>query len=823
MDSARASIKAFLAYTGITVALAHSLLPRLGTAIPSGPGDPLLNIWILWWNSRNVPLTTEWWNAPAFFPIRDVLAFSEHLVGLTPLTSPVIWFSGNPLLAYNVAFLLTFVLSAMGARALALTVTRREDAAFVAGLAYGFAPYRMAQLAHIQVLASFWMPLALGALHRYVDDRRPRWLALFAVATAFQGLTNGYYLLFFPVLVALWVLWFGPEGRRLATAGAIVASLAAVALAVLPFLLRYQAVDERFGLGRQLDEILAFSARVGDLLRTDAGLAVWGRWLEASGPEAQLFPGLTCVALVSWAVAWSMGSWAKGSRSWGDVRGVLPAPVRLALAIVASAASLVALARLTLGAGRLDLLGLSVSTGKLSKPLTLALYAWLIVALTGPFVRRLARSRSPLAFYSLATLAMWAFAFGPSGRIGDVEVLYWPPYRWLMILPGFSGLRVPARFGMLAVLCLSAATAVALARVQQRLPHWARILLVVAASGGILAEGWRSVPLLDPPVPSVLRASDAPGAVIELPFGAPLREGQAMYRGMSHLHPVVNGYSGREPAHWIVLKVALPSREPGLLHELAARGVRHVVVFHDEDVGHQWRNYVRSYPGTRRVRTDLGQTLFSLPPPDTPPEGACGGEPLPVSQIVSSESPEEAAKALDGDPDTRWQSSGPQEGGEELDVDLGAPGVVSGVELALGPYYGDFPRELAVDASLDGSEWVALWHGRTSALAFKASVDSPRRVPLRVCFPPVRTRRLRLRQLGSTPQFPWTVAELVVFGVGGSPAAGGHGRLPGRAAVPGAGRLARFNDSLCRPAGTSPASRGRSGRFPASRPRPPSR
>jgi hypothetical protein len=519
-------------------------------------------------------------------------------------------------------------------------------------------------------------------------------------------------------------------------------------------------VEQRFGLERQLDEILSFSARVDDLVRTDAALALWGRWLETSGPEAQLFPGLTCIVLVGLAIARSR----HGLRSVEDVRGLLPDRVRLALAIVAVAASLVALARLTFGPWRLDFFGLSASTGKVSKPLTLALYGWLLVALTGRVARRLVRSRSSLAFYTLATLAMWAFALGPSGRIGEVEVLYWPPYRWLTMLPGFSGLRVPARFGMLAVLCLSTATALALARLRQRIPRKAGILVVAAACGGLLAEGWRDVPLLAAPGRSVLQAGDAPGAVIELPFGDAMRDGEAMYRGMTHLHPVVNGYSGREPAPQIVLALALPSTDPGLLRELAVRGVRHVVVFHDVDVRHRWRNYLRSYPGTTRVRTALGQTLFSLPPPEVAPEDGCEGEPLPVRQLVASESPEVAGKALDGDPDTGWRSPGDQEGREELDVDLGEPRVVSGVELAVGPYYMDFPRELSVEGSLAGLEWSSLWRGPTNTQAFRASLDSPRRVPLRVCFPPARARHLRLRQLGRAPQHPWTVGELVVLG-----------------------------------------------------------
>ena len=110
-----------------------------------------------------------------------------------------------------VAFLLTFALSGLTTYWLGVELTGRRYAGWVAGVAFAFAPYRMDQLAHIRVLASFWMPVVMLGLHRYYRDGHTWWLVLFAGATVTQGLKNGYYLLFFPVLVALWVLWCTPN------------------------------------------------------------------------------------------------------------------------------------------------------------------------------------------------------------------------------------------------------------------------------------------------------------------------------------------------------------------------------------------------------------------------------------------------------------------------------------------------------------------------------------------------------------------------------------------------------------------------------------
>src|SRR5262249_16134451 len=56
--------------------------------------------------------------------------------------------------------------------------------------------------------------------------------------------------------------------------------------------------------------------------------------------------------------------------------------------------------------------------------------------------------RRALLFYSIAAVVMWACAFGPGQESND-PTAWLRPYRWLTLLPGYDGLRVPARFAML--------------------------------------------------------------------------------------------------------------------------------------------------------------------------------------------------------------------------------------------------------------------------------------------------------------------------------------------------------------------------------------
>ena len=97
------------------------------------------------------------------------------------------------------------MLSGLGTYLFVRDVTGNPTAAFVAGLIYAFAPYRVPQFAHLQVISSQWMPFALYGLRRYFETSRYLPLAGAAAALIAQNLSNGYFLFFFSPFVAAYV------------------------------------------------------------------------------------------------------------------------------------------------------------------------------------------------------------------------------------------------------------------------------------------------------------------------------------------------------------------------------------------------------------------------------------------------------------------------------------------------------------------------------------------------------------------------------------------------------------------------------------------
>jgi hypothetical protein len=748
----------FLIYCAITVALTYPLIHQLGSVLPNDAGDPALNTWILWWNTQTVPFSAAWWNAPAFFPAQGVLSFSEHLLGLTLISTPLYWLGVGPQAAYNIVFLLTFPLSALGAYLLGYELTKRHDAAFIAGLLFGFAPYRIAHMPQLQLLASFPMPFALLGLHRYLREPRPKWLALFAAGWFLQGLCNGYYLLFFSVFVGMWILWFANPWSRPRQFLAICLAWIIAAIPILPLLLRYRAIHASFGFTRDFFTIREFGADVAAVLYATSHLALWG-WLQVfKRAEGELFPGLTIALLVLAGVLFVREPSQTRVKEWTLARRIL---MGLTILVAAVAASALLIGPWSLAPFGVQLVSVSTSV----KPLTVALVLALAVAVTSPALRRSYSSHSALGFYAVAGFVLWLFSLGPVPTFRGEELLYRGPYALLMHLPGFSALRVPARFWMTVTLCLAVIGAIVFARLTEKL---GRIRLVAAAivALGVLSDTWMAaMPLADTPKSLAVLDCDGigTGPIAELPLGDTYADVAAMYRQMSHHRPVLNGYSGYFPPHYLPLGIGLSLRDPDILTHLGDFGVTDIVVDRASDARAAWEKYLLLSPGIRHVCTAGEHSLYRVEVPPTQPAALASQPLLRPARIIPNVNDKLAPLMDDGDLATRWES-GTQEEGMRVDVDLGSVRTVEGIDLFLGRFVQDFPRLLAIEASEDGRMWRELWRGTSAGRAVVSALSTRGTVPMRYRFEPARASILRLRLLGNDEIYYWSIAEIKIIG-----------------------------------------------------------
>jgi hypothetical protein len=745
-----------LTYIAITAILGRDVLARLGSTIVNDEGDPLFVAAILQWNATTLPYTQAWWQFPIAHPTPDALAFSEHMLGVSVLATPIYWLTRDAVVTYNLVTLATFPLCALAMYALVFRLTRSAPGAFLAGLAFAFAPYRVSQLPHLQMLASFWAPLALLGLHAFVETGKRRWLALYAAAWLLQGAANGYALVFFSVLVGLWVLWFVVAAREWRALAMIAVATVVAALPLAPILAKYLAVHELHGFARDLAEIRSFSADLGAVFCAPGQLALWSWIRTACRPEGELFPGAALVVICALAFVRVVTAPAEAPTPLSRLL-TLASRVLLVVGVVYTAIAI------SVGIGgrwRFDLGPLRLSASSIAKPVMVATASLVLAFALSPAVRGAARRSSVIGFYLVAGIACWALALGPTlnfmGEPRGIDA----PFSLLLHVPGFDGLRVPARFWLMTVLCLSVVVGLSAATLLEGRSRAVRAVGVAIAACALVADGWipRIVAAAVPPQvpdPASLRGA----MVLELPMGS-LRDIAAEYRAVQGGWRTVNVYTGYFPNYYIAMLDAARSEHVDVVVPFRALAPLHVVVSEEAP---RLKSLIEQQPGVMVTARSAQATQYLLPRRNDVPNVERGGARVPVQSATASCSHAIAHYAIDGNDDTRWDC-GPQRPNEEITFDLGRASSVATVVHRLGIYTGNFPRHLVIETSLDDSSWTPAWDGSVRGLLIAQALERPgATIEFAIPIAPRSARYVRLRQTSSDPAFPWSIGEIELW------------------------------------------------------------
>jgi len=133
----------YLSFLGLAAVYTWPLVTNLGGLLPPN-GDPRLFSWVLLTIFGN--LTTRpalLFHGNAFYPFGNTLSFAEPLLVPALVAGPLHAWTGNPVLAYNVTLLLFWALSGWAMYWVAWRVTGSRPAAFLAGMIFTLAPYRI--------------------------------------------------------------------------------------------------------------------------------------------------------------------------------------------------------------------------------------------------------------------------------------------------------------------------------------------------------------------------------------------------------------------------------------------------------------------------------------------------------------------------------------------------------------------------------------------------------------------------------------------------------------------------------------------------------
>ena len=713
---------AFALFAAVAIAwLAPASLSPRDTVQDSG--DPLHIAWILAWDAHQLARNPmRLYESNSFFPYARSLGFSEHLLPEAILVAPVNWLTGNAVLAANLSAWLGLTLSAFAMWLLVREWTGSPPAAVLAALLYAFNTFTRSEAPRLHLLHMQWWPLALLMLTRYARDRRPAHAWAFAGFLLLQGLSCTYYLVFSVALAPLWVagvFWWQRRApsrtERLTLAVASVAA-AALALGVLwPLIANIRAMGFEKTWSAGVDLLAYLWPQPRHLL--------WG-FLARSSPSA-----------------------------------VADTPHFLGLAGVVAMAygALVGLAR---------------------------------------------HNSRPLAAIAAGTLLIGlAFSFGPDLLVGG-KAVFPAPYGFLYShIPLLRGMASPERFAVLVrfggALLIGFAAAAALRQPvtkARRVCATLAALLLVGEHWTAAAAPWKApVGALVPPVYGWL-ATEGKGPLIELPvYHERVKRLRAAYMYFSTLHwrPIPLGRTSFYPPDHDYLAWSLrdfPDRDSVEILRRLGIGtiVVHPALWREPKRGEHLRR-LDADPRLQLVRT------FGAADPSLAPELGLGEERVyrvvleaPAAPATLPCTPENELPragwqlahsgrklprlAIDGDQRTAWFTHEPMRPGDYFEVRLAAPAAVAAIAMDASYPYDEFPRNLAVETTLDGTTWQPWPMSRSLDESWQyiaALIEHPRAAqfvsrPRTVAV--VRGVRLSIARSGWDDAWPqWRIAELRLY------------------------------------------------------------
>jgi hypothetical protein len=403
-----------------------------------------------------------------------------------------------------------------------------------------------------------------------------------------------------------------------------------------------------------------------------------------------------------------------------------------------------------------------LSVGVPHKPLSVGLLFLVIAGAMHPSVRTAWRRRSAMAFYAIAAAVMWLLSLGPAPTFLDKPIIYKAPYAWLMLLPGVEGIRVPARFWMLAALCLAIAASLAIRQIIARWPRYARAIPIVACVG-VMVDAW-PVPISMPKRPEDRPSHTRAVARLDLP-PVPPHDSIALFRATQHRRPLFNGYSGYFAPHYSSMQYLIKQHNPAVLTRLASFGPVEVVIDHDWDPGGGLRSFLSSAPQASLIYRDDRYSAFRVErAPYAVALPKLRGQPLPVASIAAEFNAASVGAMIDHDIMTRWHCGREQRPGDSFTADLGATRQVDGAELMIAGFVADFPRTLLIETSVDGTSWSVAWKGDSAVLALSAALEDPLNIAMPFEFDRRAARYVRFTQLGTEETYYWSVAEMRIMG-----------------------------------------------------------
>ena len=725
-----------LAYSILTVIflIPQSLAPASRVAYV---GDSLESVAIVGFLGRQIVSDPgHLFDAGFLHPQPNALTLTDHRLLPSALAAPVLWLSGNPVLAYNVALLIAFVWAALGGRSLAMALGLSRIPAGYVGALFAFHTYAINEAPRLNIVSHGFVAFALGALVDWLRTgaNAARWR--FALFLLLQGYCANYHLLYGVLVSSLVILIWSVARPRLALSrisGLIAPGFTAVLLflpILVPYLRTMRALELLRSRPKGIDLLHYFS--------TSPSNWVWGAIgpparLQQQGPHFVGFAALS-LALIGLFLSLRKAGTASRHRAWA-----MGAAVLAGLLVTLSLGDRFVVAGADLGPGPYGLLYDYVPGFKLVRiPERLGLFVMLGVGLLGAVsIERLAERWPRAAAAALAMIAIFEH-LSPIALVTEIPRPAELPavYKWLATQPSEPVAEVPVRGEALIrqeTIEMFFATY-----------HRQREPLGYTAYPTLLSKVVRRA-LLEFPSEPCLSVLDRIGVHRII-----VHEGREI---APDLRNQIFNFGPQDRERRFAEAVADAGLDVAANVALAARSGR---LSREMRFG-PWTAGSLSEAGESVYRFDAGAPLSAAPRPR--------GRRVDSARLRLRTKEGDAAPAFDDRTDTSYLVDRPLRGDEFIEARFDKPIAVSGVELVL-RHESAWPTRFRIAVMRDDGQWVeaARWDGAHLVQLVEGLLKDPRMGTVGFVLSGERVLGVGLLpQIGATSAAGWNLPELRIL------------------------------------------------------------
>lgn len=276
--------------------------------IPGDMGDARFNNFILEHGFQFlIGKVTNYWDASFMYPTKNVIAFSDNLLGTMPFYAVFRMFGIDRETAFQLWFLMLTIFNYLFCYLALKKWSNAIVLSAVGAYIFAFGLFNLGQIYHAQIFPRFLIPFLFYWCWRYLKDKEIKHLVFLLLGTVYQfycGIYLGFFVLYslFFMLISYVIAYrdfdLFYQFKELKKTALILGLITISGLILLPLLLPYIEVSQTLGMRKFNEVINSIPKPISYIFSTPAS-TFWGKLFynhSAYGFEEWwlhfLFPGI---------------------------------------------------------------------------------------------------------------------------------------------------------------------------------------------------------------------------------------------------------------------------------------------------------------------------------------------------------------------------------------------------------------------------------------------------------------------------------------------------------------------------------------------------